>query len=355
MELVVGGEHGLSGGTVILHHLGIADLVPDRAIVGEKLMTIFNNPASLQANSVEMINCDLSVYRKGPSTATKPLDVNFDSIDVELDSSAPILWCWMRPLGKPIVTNPLLSDLKDLHRVLPEILDTQTQTPIEYYVFGSRARGTYSLGGDLNFFGECVRTSNRKAIYDYAHTCIDVVWQHVAAFNRPLITMALVQGDALGGGFETALSCDVIVAEKSAKMGLPEVLFNLFPGMGAYSFLTRRVGPAEAHRMVTSGTVYTAEQLHAMGIVDVLLEDGEGMYGLRDYVQRNRRKYNAQRSSLLARKRINPVTESELRDIVDIWVEAVFRLTDDDLRRMTRLIDAQERRATLHSARVAAE
>ena len=45
----------------------------------------------------------------------------------------------------------------------------------------------------------------------------------------------------------------------------------------------------------------------------------------------------------------------KLRDIVDIWAEAVFRLTDADLRRMTRLIDAQERRATLHSARVAAE
>ena len=107
--------------------------------------------------------------------------------------------------------------------------------------------------------------------------------------------------------------------------------------------------------MVTSGTIYTAEQLHAMGVVDVLLEDGEGFYGLRDYVQRNQRKYNAHRASLLARKRVNPVTESELRDIVDIWVDAVFRLTDADLRRMTRLIDAQERRVTLDSARVAAE
>ena len=59
--------------------------------------------------------------------------------------------------------------------------------------------------------------------------------------------------------------------------------------------------------------------------------------------------------AFLARKRIKPDTETELRDIVDIWVEAVFRLTDADLRRMTRLIDAKERRATIHSARVAAE
>ncbi len=317
-------------------------------------MTIFNNPSSLQAKAVQ-ISCDLSATSKGQSVSAKFPNLEFESIEVEFDPGAPILWCWMAPLGKPIVTNALLSDLKHMHRQLPSLIDTQSEGPIAYYVFGSRARGTYSLGGDLSFFADCIRTANRQAIRAYAHTCIDVVWQHVVTFNRPLITMALVQGDALGGGFETALSCDVIVAERSAKMGLPEVLFNLFPGMGAYSFLTRRLGPAEAHRMVTSGTVYTAEQLHEMGIVDVLLEDGEGVYGVRDYVQRNLRKYNALRSSLLARKRVNPITESELRDIVDIWVEAVFQLTDVDLRRMTRLIDAQERRSTVYSARIAAE
>jgi DSF synthase len=318
-------------------------------------MTIFNSPEFLEANAVQMSGCDFTVPRKTLSAPSALLDPGFESIEVEIDSSAPILWCWMSPLGKPIVTNTLLSDLKHMHRLLPTILDAQNDRAIDYYVFASRARSSYSLGGDLGFFAECIGTSNRQAIHEYAHSCIDVVWQHVVSFSRPLITMALVQGDALGGGFETALSCDVIVAEKSAKMGLPEVLFNLFPGMGAYSFLTRRVGPAEAHRMVTNGTIYTAGQLHAMGIVDVLLEDGEGIYGLRDYVQRNRRKYNALRASLLARKRVNPVTESELRDIVDIWVDAVFRLTDVDLRRMTRLIDAQERRVTLNSARVAAE
>jgi DSF synthase len=270
-------------------------------------------------------------------------DTTYDTIDIELDASEPIFWCWMHPLGKPIVTSELLMDLKIMHRSLPSILD-RAKEPVGYYVFASRTCGTYSLGGDLSFFAESVRTGNRAAVRAYAHHCIDVVWQHVISFNRPLITMALVQGDALGGGFETALSCDVIIAEKSAKMGLPEVLFNLFPGMGAYSFLTRRIGPAEAHRMVTSGATYTAEQLLAMGIVDVVAEDGEGVYALRDYVKCNYRRHNAQLASLRARKRVHPITESELRDIVDIWVDAVFRLADTDLRRMARLITAQERR-----------
>ena len=57
-----------------------------------------------------------------------------------------------------------------------------------------------------------------------------------------MTTIALLEGDALGGGFESALSCDVVIAEKHVKAGFPEVLFNMFPGMGGLSFLSRRVG-----------------------------------------------------------------------------------------------------------------
>ncbi|HET6307220.1 MAG TPA: crotonase/enoyl-CoA hydratase family protein, partial [Rhodopila sp.] len=256
-------------------------------------------------------------------TNTPALDRLYQNIEVELDPKAPILWCWMNQPGKPIVTDDLLIDLKDMHRTVPEILDSVSGDPIKYYVFASRAQNTYSLGGDLAFFAESIRTHNRGAIHAYAHRCIDVLAQHVVSFNRPLITMALVQGDALGGGFETALSCDFIVAERQAKMGLPEILFNLFPGMGAYSFLSRRLSPADASRMISSGTVYTAEQLHEMGVVDMLANEGEGVYALREYVKENQRWHNAQVALRQTRRRVNPVTEAELRDVVDIWVDAV--------------------------------
>jgi DSF synthase len=277
-------------------------------------------------------------------TSPSALDRVYKNIEIEIDTQAPILWCWMRQPGKPVVTDELLIDLKTMHRTLPEILDGPAGEHIKYYAFASRAANTYSLGGDLAFFADSVRTGNREAIHAYAHRCIDVLAQHVVAFNRPLITMALVQGDALGGGFETALSCDLIVAERSAKMGLPEILFNLFPGMGAYSFLSRRLSPADATRMITEGSVQTAEKLHEMGVVDVLANDGEGVYALREYVKQNQRWHNAHIALRQAKRRVNPVTEQELRDVVDIWVDAVFRLTEGDLKRMGRLTAAQERR-----------
>jgi DSF synthase len=169
--------------------------------------------------------------------------------------------------------------------------------------------------------------------------------------------MALVQGDALGGGFECALSFDLIVAEKSAKMGLPEVLFNLFPGMGAYSFLSRKIGTMAAEKMIMSGKVYTAEELHGMGVVDILAEDGEGEIATAEYIERNSRKHNAHTAIYRSRRRVNPVTYEELRDVVDIWVDAALKLTEPDLRKMARLTSAQDRRlaAALAPYAVAAE
>ena len=64
-----------------------------------------------------------------------------------------------------------------------------------------------------------------------------------------------------GGGFEHALTNDVIIAERGSRMGLPEVLFNMFPGMGAYSFLDRKIGQKLAEEVISSGKVYSAEEM----------------------------------------------------------------------------------------------
>ena len=159
-----------------------------------------------------------------------------------------------------------------------------------------------------------------------------------------MITIGLVQGDALGGGFEGALSFNVLVAERSAKFGLPEILFNLFPGMGAFSFLSRKLNSAHAQRMIMSGKIYSAEELHALGLVDVLADDGHGEEAVRDYIARNTRAHVAHRSIYRARRRVDPLSLQELRDIADIWVETAMQAVPADLRKMERLMSMQVRR-----------
>ena len=64
--------------------------------------------------------------------------------------------------------------------------------------------------------------------------------------------------------WSSALSCDMLIAERQAKLGLPEVVFNLFPGMGAYTYLSRRIGSMKAEELIMSGRLYTAEEMLAL-------------------------------------------------------------------------------------------
>jgi len=283
----------------------------------------------------------------GPAASSDPANLLLPYIDVKLDFEQKIYWAAMRPSQHPMITMELLRDMmcvQESVRVIMEEGNREQRQHLEYFVAASQTPGVYNFGGNLAYFADCIRRRNVEGLREYAYACIDVVYGNAMAFHTPLITIALVQGDALGGGFECALSFDLIVAEKSSKMGLPEVLFNLFPGMGAYSFLSRKIGTAAAEKLIMSGTVYTAEELYRLGVVDVLAEDGQGETAVTDYIARNRRKHNAHQAIYRSKRRINPVKYEELRDIVDIWLEAAMNLGEPELRKMMRLVAAQERR-----------
>ena len=284
---------------------------------------------------------------KPESTKGRATNLLLPYIDVKIDFEQRIYWAAMNSSRHPMITMELLQDMmcvQESVRVIMEEGSREQHQHLEYFVAASQTPGVYNFGGNLAYFADCIRRRDREGLQKYAYACIDVVYGNAMAFHTPVITIALVQGDALGGGFECALSFDVLVAEKSAKMGLPEVLFNLFPGMGAYSFLSRKIGTAAAEKLIMSGTVYTAEELHRLGVVDILAEDGQGENAVRDYIARNRRKHNAHKAMYRSKRRINPLTYEELRDIVDIWLDAAMELGEQDLRKMTRLVEAQGRR-----------
>jgi DSF synthase len=178
----------------------------------------------------------------------------------------------------------------------------------------------------------------------YAKLCVDNIYPRICNYNSPMTTISLVQGEALGCGFETALASNVIIAERRSRMGLPEILFNLFPGMGAYSLLSRRVGIKRAEEMIFSGHIYTAAELHEMGVVDVLVEDGTGEAAVHDYVSRNERRRNGMQAVFNCRRHLNPISYDELLNITNIWVDTALRLEEKDLKLMSRLARAQSRR-----------
>ena len=83
----------------------------------------------------------------------------------------------------------------------------------------------------------------------------------------PQPTIASVFGFALGGGFELALCCDLVVAAEGAQLGLPETRVGIVPGGGGTQLLARRVGPARAKELILTGRRMGAEEAAALGVV----------------------------------------------------------------------------------------
>jgi DSF synthase len=270
--------------------------------------------------------------------------------DTEFEPATGTLWGYFNPReGAPCYSLGLLKDILEHDQQLVANkgkvdVDGMLHT-VNHYVTASRIRGVFNVGGDLALFSMLIKARDRQALAQYAKLCIDNVYPRTQSFFSPTLTkITLVQGDALGGGFECALASDVLVAEESAQMGLPEILFNLFPGMGACSLLARRIGIRAAEELILSGRILPATELHKMGVVDVLATDGQGETAVRNWIAKNAKRRNGMQAVLRARQFIHPVTREELDGIVGLWVDAAMRLGERDLRMMNRLVRAQMRR-----------
>jgi DSF synthase len=269
--------------------------------------------------------------------------------ETEFEPASATAWGYFNPKGLACYSLGLLKDMRAHDERLAANhgrieIDGETRE-VNYYVTSSRTPRVFNLGGDLALFVLLIKSRDREALSHYAKLCIDVQYPRSQSFFSPTLTkVALVQGDALGGGFECALASDVIVAEEGAQLGFPEILFNLFPGMGAYSFLSRRIGMRAAEQLILSGRILPAAKLHEMGVVDLVCKDGEGQSAVREWIARNDKHRNGMQAAFSARRRVNRVTREELDDIANTWVDAAFRLGDRDLKMMSRIVRAQMRR-----------
>ena len=278
-----------------------------------------------------------------------------DEAEVEFDDRRGVCWLWFDFSERPSFTPSLLRDIQYVQNSLitaANALGGDQPLPMKYVVLASRSPGLWNLGGDLRLFVELVRNRDREALTAYADRCTRELFVHWSSLHLPIITAAVIDGDTLGGGFEAALSSNLIVAERSARFGLPEILFSLFPGMGAFSFLARRTTAGMAQRMLTSGRIYTGEELYELGVVDVLAPDGEAHATFNDYVDKNAKRHAALRAMVRTRQSIQPLTLEELRSTAAIWVDTILDISPSGLRKMDRLAAAQDRRRARAARRV---
>lgn len=277
------------------------------------------------------------------------LESGFTQLTTYFDKKYKVGWYYMGAQPRPCFTGTLLDEIKSFQQSVKIEMKNSKQEKYDYLVLASEVDNVFNLGGDLAIFSTLIQQKNRMGLLAYAVKCIDVLYNNIRHLDSELTTISLVKGDALGGGFEAALSSNVLIAERGTKLGLPEVLFNLFPGMGAYSLLSRKVSKAQAEALILSGQLYHAEELYEMGIVDILANKNGGETAVYKYIQSANRKANSHNAIRRVRDVCDQISYEELIEIAHIWVDFALKLSHKDLRMIERLVTRQTENAT-HSA-----
>ena len=256
-------------------------------------------------------------------------------LNVKFDQTNAAIWVQLESFAPKHVSTQLLVELDCLSTKIRE----GKLGAARYKIVASQINKVFSLGGDLALFLRLINARDHDRLVDYGTAAIQEVWANITGYGRrKLTTIALVEGEAQGGGFEAALSCHIIVAECGTHFGFPESLFGLFPGMGALPLLAARTDEAVAERLVSSANRYSAEFLHDIGIVDFLVPAGEG----RDFVK----SITASPPTVLMEERktqLGNITYGALLESVTQWVDTAVNLNERHKRSMRYLLNAQRR------------
>ena len=164
---------------------------------------------------------------------------------------------------------PLNLVTLELTRALDEALRRVEADPGTRVVIVAGAGGrAFCAGSDVKEF-----TSLRGRVGEGKLIGENAVYDRLA--RLPLPTVAAIEGDALGGGLELALCCDLRVASRRARLGMPEVRLGVMPGSGGTRRLPPLIGPARAKEMILLGEIVDAATALDIGLVNRIAEAGE--------------------------------------------------------------------------------
>ncbi|MBF1996071.1 crotonase/enoyl-CoA hydratase family protein [Serratia symbiotica] len=263
---------------------------------------------------------------------------HLSQISAYYEEGRHIMWMLLRAEPRPCFNQALIEDVMTLAQAAKE-----SSLPFDFWVTGSLVPKMFNAGGDLQFFASAIKNRKREAMMAYARACIDCVHAASRGFDTGAVSIAMVEGSALGGGFEAALAHHFVLAQSNVRMGFPEIAFNLFPGMGGYSLVARKANMRLAEELIWGGESHTAEWFENRGLVDKLFQPGDAYVATRTFIDTIRPKLNGMRAMLRARQRVLQLTRSELMDITEDWVHSAFTIEERDHAYIERLVTLQNR------------
>jgi enoyl-CoA hydratase/carnithine racemase len=212
-----------------------------------------------------------------------------------------------------------LADLAKFAAAIPA-LARETAACI---ILSARKQG-FSAGADLRELYHAAEPLSQEERLAAVREFLERIHAVLNAIDAaPFVTIAAVHGVCFGGGFELALACDIIIADKMARFAFPELRLGLIPGFGGIPRLKRDLGNAFVRDLLLTGRSVSATRAHAVGLVAQLAAEGEALKIARSTAAQITKFDSVTRAA--AKKFIKPIPQDELRREIDLFCELFTR------------------------------
>jgi enoyl-CoA hydratase / 3-hydroxyacyl-CoA dehydrogenase len=189
-------------------------------------------------------------------------DPGFETAPVKLDTRGDVAIAWLDNPPANSISPDVIEALKTAWEKIEGNRSVRTM------ILASPNPALFCAGADIKAFTRMDEAAGRKLLDD-GHELLRT-WE-----RSRVMTVAAVNGVAVGGGCELAMACDVRLAAFSATFGQPEITLGIIPGFGGTQRLPRLVGPAKALEMNTTGEQIAAEEAYEYGLVNRVVADHE--------------------------------------------------------------------------------
>ena len=269
-----------------------------------------------------------------------------NEITVRYDAETEALWVYANPKECPCFS---LEFFQEYHEVQKDVIeyfkayDMDPEIPIKFFVYASQIPDVYGYGGKLEGLVSAFKDKNREDLMACANVAIKNMYLNTHNLDLPLHTIAYIEGDALGGAFQAALSFNAIIAEEHTQFGLQQIRFNMCPGIGVYSFLARKVGINNADTIIRNARLYTAQEISDMGAITEIARTGEGKKVVDRYMKQYRRSFRVMQAIHAAKMRYAPLEFDELEFMAELWADTMTSLEEEEIAKLEKIADSQRK------------
>ena len=228
--------------------------------------------------------------------------------------------------------------LEELERFTASLHEVEAQAAV--LIVHSLLPSGFSAGADLRELYRGIQGLDRAGRIAGVRNFLERIHAVLNAIDAsPVVTIAAVHGVTFGGGFELALACDLIIADKMARFCFPELRLGLIPGFGGIPRLKRDLGNAVVRDLLLTGRSLNATKAQAVGLASQVTAEGEALRAARSTAAQIKKFDPRTRSA--AKRFIKPIPEEELRREIEIFCDLfVHPAVEDGLRKFVESADA---------------